>query len=154
MQFSIKTDKPKTTAEKKTYSKLDQTNKVEDKNNSFLSLLESIVPSTKEETRGINELWQKLPDIEKRFLASPNQAHLEEYKNLVKDIIDEILKKNTVLTEAKKRGRNDQKVLIIVKVIDQNIQILAQTMLSPNNSAFGLLKQMEKIRGLLRDIKE
>ncbi len=154
MQFSIKTDKPKTTAEKKTYSKLDQSNKVEDKNNSFLSLLESIVPSTKEETRGINELWQKLPEIEKRFLASPSQVHLEEYKSLVKDIIDEILKKNTVLTEAKKRGRNDQKVLIIVKVIDQNIQILAQTMLSPHNSAFGLLKQMEKIRGLLRDIKE
>jgi uncharacterized protein len=154
MQFSIKTDKPKSTSEKKTFSKLDQTAKLEDKNNSFLSLLESIVPSSKEETKGINELWQKLPDIEKRFLASPSQAHLEEYKNLVKDIIDEILKKNTVLTEAKKRGRNDQKILMTVKIIDQNIQILAQTMLSPNNSAFGLLKQMEKIRGLLRDIKE
>jgi uncharacterized protein YaaR (DUF327 family) len=41
-----------------------------------------------------------------------------------------------------------------VKILDENIQILASTMLSPQNSAFSLLKQLERIRGLLMDLKE
>ena len=52
------------------------------------------------------------------------------------------------------RGRNDKKILMTVKILDENIQILASTMLSPQNSAFSLLKQLERIRGLLMDLKE
>lgn len=120
----------------------------------FLELLEAIVPSDKDETREINELWQKLPDIEKKFLNEPNSYNLAEYKKLVKDILDAIMKNNTTLSMARQRGRNDKKILMSVKVIDENIQLLAMTMLNPANSAFSLLKQIEKIRGLLMDIKE
>lgn len=120
----------------------------------FLELLEAIVPSDKDETREINELWQKLPDTEKKFLNEPNSYHLAEYRKLVKDILDAIMKNNTTLSMARQRGRNDKKILMSVKVIDENIQLLAMTMLNPANSAFSLLKQIEKIRGLLMDIKE
>ncbi len=155
MHFPINTDKPKVNSEKKSSSlKSENSAKITERNSSFLSLLESIVPSTNEETRGINELWQKLPDVEKKFLNQPSSLHLEEYKKLVKDIIKEILKNNTKLVQARQRGRNDNKVLMTVKIIDETIHLLASTMLSSNNSAFSLLKQMEKIRGLLTDIKE
>jgi uncharacterized protein YaaR (DUF327 family) len=56
--------------------------------------------------------------------------------------------------QARQRGRMDKKVLMTVKVIDENIQLLAMTMLNPANSAFGLLKQIEKIRGLLLDLNK
>lgn len=121
---------------------------------SFLEILETIVPSTKEETREINLLWQKLPDLEKRFLKEPNQENLNLYKNLVKDITNAIIKNNMKLSQARQRGRSDKKILMTVKIIDENIQILAMTMLNPANSAFHLLKQLERIRGLLMDIKE
>lgn len=124
------------------------------KQSSFLEILESIVPSTKAETREINLLWQKLPDIERRFLREPNQENLNLYKNLVKDIINSILKNNMKLSQARQKGRSDKKILMTVKIIDENIQILAMTMLNPANSAFSLLKQMERIRGLLMDILE
>ena len=98
--------------------------------------------------------WQKLPEMEKRFLASPSLENMNEYKKLVKDITNTILKNNTELTQARQRGRNDKKILMTVKILDENIQILASTMLSPQNSAFSLLKQIERIRGLLMDLKE
>lgn len=121
--------------------------------NSFLAILESIVPSTQESTRELNELWKQLPDLEKRFLNQPSHQHLTEYKVLVKNIVDSILKTNYKTFRAKLRGRNDHKLLTYVKVIDENLQILTHTMLSPANSAFSLLKQVEKIRGLLMDLK-
>lgn len=155
MQFSINTDKPKATTDKNSKGiKSDGSTKIKELDHSFMSVLESIVPSDKEETREINELWQRLPEMEKRFINSPNQENLIEYKKLVKDITNTILKKNTQLNQARQRGRNDKKILMTVKILDENIHILATTMLSPNNSAFSLLKQIERIRGLLMDLKE
>ncbi|MBK8398400.1 MAG: DUF327 family protein [Leptospiraceae bacterium] len=155
MQFSINPNKSNPTTDKNSKGiKSDGSSKIKDKENSFLSILESIAPSDKEQTREINELWQRLPDMEKRFLAAPSQDNLNEYKKLVKDITNTILKNNTQLTQARQRGRNDKKILMTVKVLDENIQILASTMLSPHNSAFSLLKQIERIRGLLMDLKE
>ncbi|MCB1189340.1 MAG: DUF327 family protein [Leptospiraceae bacterium] len=121
--------------------------------NSFLAILEAIVPSNQESTRELNELWKQLPDLEKRFLKQPSHQNLTEYKMLVRNIVEAILKTNYKTHRAKLRGRTDNKLLTYVKVIDENLQILTQTMLSPANSAFSLLKQVEKIRGLLMDLK-
>jgi uncharacterized protein len=121
---------------------------------SFLDILEKIAPSNSETTREINQLWQMLPETEKLFLKEPNQKNLDTYKNLIKDITNAILKHNIELVQARQRGRNDKKILMTVKVIDQNIQILATTMLSTNNSAFHLLKQLDRIRGLLLDLQK
>lgn len=148
-------DSVKSTNEKKSKSlKTESAGSVSQKDSSFLDILEQIVPSHREETREINELWQKLPDAEKNFLKEPNRHNLETYKILVKDITNAILKSNTELVQAKQRGRMDKKILMTVKVIDENIQILAMTMLNPANSAFNLLKQIEKIRGLLLDLSK
>lgn len=68
MQFSINPNKSNPTTDKNSKGiKSDGSSKIKDKENSFLSILESIAPSDKEQTREINELWQRLPDMEKRF---------------------------------------------------------------------------------------
>jgi uncharacterized protein YaaR (DUF327 family) len=152
--FGTNTDSVKTTQEKKTKTAKSESPQNINAGSSFIEILESIVPSDKEDTREINELWQKLPDSEKRFLKEPNNENLNQYKMLVKDIINAIMKSNTMLVQARQRGKNDKKILMSVKIIDDNIQLLAMTMLSPNNSAFNLLKQIEKIRGLLMDLKQ
>lgn len=132
----------------------EESSTTENESNSFLSILESIAPSGQESTRGLNELWRKLPEIEKRFLNTPSQQNMNEYKSLVKEITNHILQTNVQIVQARRRGRHDKKMLLTVKVIDENLQILATTMLSPYNSAFALLKQIEKIRGLLMDLQE
>jgi uncharacterized protein YaaR (DUF327 family) len=151
----IESLKNNNTNEKKSKTlKSEGTSPVSQKDSSFLEILEQIVPSTREETREINVLWQKLPDVERNFLQEPNRKNLETYKELVKDITNAIIKSNTSLVQARQRGRMDKKVLMTVKVIDENIQLLAMTMLNPANSAFGLLKQIERIRGLLLDLNK
>lgn len=122
------------------------------KDNSFLSVLESIVPTTNENTAELNYLWRELPDKEKNFLNSPNTTSLEEYKSIVRKIIQLIIQKNTKLVLARRRGEADQKILHTIKIIDENIQLLATNMVNKNNSAFAMLKEIEKIRGLLFDL--
>lgn len=155
MKIHLNTETTKSTQDKKSRTvKTEGSVNIENKEPSFLDILEAIVPSSKEETREINQLWQKLPDMEKRFLKEPNHENMESYKKLIKEITSAIVKNNMQLTQARQRGRNDKKILMSVKIIDENIQILAMTMLNPGNSAFSLLKQVEKIRGLLMDLKE
>jgi uncharacterized protein YaaR (DUF327 family) len=155
MKIVTNTESLKSSPEKKSRTvRSESSGSVENKEPNFLEILEAIVPSSKEETREINQLWQKLPDIEKRFLKEPNQENLNSYKTLVKEITSAILKNNMQLVQARQRGRGDKKILMSVKIIDENIQVLAMTMLNPANSAFSLLKQIERIRGLLMDLKE
>ncbi|GBF43435.1 hypothetical protein LPTSP2_27320 [Leptospira ellinghausenii] len=126
---------------------------VDEAKQSFLEILESIVPSGKEETRELNELWKDLPDLEKDLIKDPNHKNLESYKKHIKQIAELILKKNYKVMQAAQRGRNDQKDVRYVKVVDEKLDLLAKTMFSPNNSAFVILKQLDEIRGLLIDLK-
>ena len=73
---------------------------------------------------------------------------------MVKDIMNLILEKNTKLEMGKRRGPASDGGYMVVKVIDDKIQLLATTILSKSNSAFTLLKQLESIRGLLIDLSE
>ncbi|TGL15158.1 YaaR family protein [Leptospira meyeri] len=126
---------------------------VDESKQSFLEILESIVPSGKEETRELNELWKDLPDLEKDLIKDPNHKNLESYKKHIKQIAELILRKNYKVMQAPQRGRNDQKDVRYVKVVDEKLDLLAKTMFSPNNSAFVILKQLDEIRGLLIDLK-
>ncbi|MCZ8341614.1 MAG: DUF327 family protein [Leptospira sp.] len=130
-----------------------KTEKVDESKQSFLEILESIVPASGENTKELNELWKDLPDLEKKLIADPNHKHLNEYKEHIKQIASLILKKNYKIQQAPLRGRNDQRDIRFVKIVDEKLDILAKTMFSPSNSAFAILKQLDEIRGLLIDVK-
>ncbi|TGN20312.1 YaaR family protein [Leptospira idonii] len=130
-----------------------KTSSPDSSNLSFLEILESIVPSDQENTKELNELWKDLPDLEKALIANPNHSNLKEYKEHIKQIAQLIMKKNHKVMQAPTRGRNDNKDIRYVKVLDEKLDLLARTMFSPNNSAFAILKQLDDIRGLLIDIK-
>ncbi len=132
--------------------KTESVSKPED--TSFINILESIIPSSQENTKDLNELWRHIPELEKEFLKTPSYENLEKYKAHIKTITEIVLQKNHKLVQARQRGRTDKKILMSVKIVDEKLQILTLTMLSPNNSAFNLLKQMEEIRGLLMDMMQ
>lgn len=127
---------------------------VEPVNHTFLEVLEQVAPSNREETRDLNLLWRDLPGIEKKLLATPNHKNLDEYKEHIKAITSLILKKNMKIQSYYKRKNEDTKVLSVIRIIDDNLQVLAGLIMDPGNAAFALMKRMTDIRGLLLDIKE
>lgn len=153
MIINNKNTKPLSSSTQKKDSDRLKSEKIDESKQSFLDILESIVPAGEENTKELNELWKDLPDLEKKLISDPNHKNLKEYKDHIKQIASLILKKNYKVQQAPLRGRNDQKDIRFVKVIDEKLDILASTMFSPSNSAFTILKQLDEIRGLLIDVK-
>jgi uncharacterized protein YaaR (DUF327 family) len=146
-------NKPSSTSSRKNASDRLKEKESIPSNQTFLDILESIVPSNQESTRELNELWKDLPDLEKALIANPNHKNLSEYKEHIKQIAQLILKKNHKVIQVPSRGRNDTKDIRYVKILDDKLDLLANTMFSPTNSAFAILKQLDEIRGLLIDLK-
>ncbi|MCB1309625.1 MAG: DUF327 family protein [Leptospiraceae bacterium] len=121
----------------------------------FQSLLEEVLPPDDNEAVDLHRLWEKLPDAERDFLANPTDAHLETYREVVKNIAAITLRRNTRVQKVKRRNRNGEMVeLSVLEIIDERLQKMAHLMQSPGNSAFQLLKTVEEIRGILLDVRE
>ncbi|MCU0823300.1 MAG: YaaR family protein [Leptospira sp.] len=153
MKINNKNSKSISSSSQKKDSERLKSEKVDESKQSFLEILESIVPASEENTKELNELWKDLPDLEKKLISDPNHKNLNEYKEHIKQIASLILKKNYKIQQAPLRGRNDQRDIRFVKIVDEKLDILARTMFSPSNSAFTILKQLDEIRGLLIDVK-
>ena len=119
----------------------------------FKDILESILPSGQDSTKELNELWSHLPDTEKKFISFPSHDNMLEYRKLINEILNGIMKKNVRLETAQRRNRNDQKNLKTVRYIEDKLQVLAKIIVDPSNAAFQLMTQFQDIRGLLLDIK-
>jgi len=102
----------------------------------------------------IEELMTDLQDQEKRFLDSQSLYELEKYKALIKKILKMILEngfesRRLDLTSREKRMGKVEKT--VIDKIDENLIKLAQ-MITRSSDAFGLLKTIEEIRGLILDL--
>lgn len=102
----------------------------------------------------IEELMTDLQDQEKRFLDSQSLYELEKYKALIKKILKMILengfesRKLDLTSREKRMGRAEKTV---IDKIDENLIKLAQ-LITQKSDAFGLLKTIEEIRGLIFDL--
>ena len=118
----------------------------------FASEVEGIISS--ETSYGIDELITDLQDQEKRFLDSQSLYELERYKLLVKKILKMILEKGfkhqklEPSPREKRLGRGEKE---IIKEIDENLIALSR-MITTSSDAFGLMKKIEEIRGLIFDL--
>ncbi|HPS57109.1 MAG TPA: DUF327 family protein [Spirochaetota bacterium] len=118
----------------------------------FAAEVEGIISSVY--AGGIDELMTDLQDQEKRFLDSQSLYELERYKLLVKKILRMILEqgfesqKLEPTTREKRLGRAEK---TIIKQIDENLVGLSR-MITVKSDAFGLMKKIEEIRGLIFDL--
>lgn len=120
----------------------------------FHKILEEVLPSGDETTSELNQLWQILPDMEKKLLESPITENLMEYRELVKKIASVTLKQNFRIKKIKRKLKNSETIeLSVIEVLNEKLQQMTRVMQSPDNSAFFLLKTLEDIRGLLLDIR-
>lgn len=118
----------------------------------FAAEVEGIISS--EYAGGIDELMTDLKDQEKRFLDSQSLYELERYKLLVKKILKMILEqgfesqKLEPTSREKRLGRAEK---TIIRQIDENLVSLSR-MITVKSDAFGLMKKIEEIRGLIFDL--
>lgn len=103
---------------------------------------------------GIDELMTDLQDQEKRFLDSQSLYELERYRILVKKILRMILEQgfeSQKLEPTSREKRSGRAEKIIIKKIDENLVELSR-MITVKSDAFGLMKKIGEIRGLIFDL--
>ena len=152
MQVKILTE---TDYRKKPVKKRDEsTAAVQGEGNSFLNILEEVLPSSIEGNQNLHELWSMLPEREKNLIENPSNKNLEDYREVVRQIASQTLNKNVRLKKIYRKNRRNEKVeLHVIEYLDSRIQKMAVMMHSRENSAFNILKTLDEIRGILLDLK-
>jgi len=118
----------------------------------FAAEVEGIISS--DYAGGIDELMTDLQDQEKRFLDSQSLYELERYKLLVKKILRMILEQGFEthkLEPSPREKRLGKAEKTIIRQIDENLVNLSR-MITVKSDAFGLMKKIEEIRGLIFDL--
>ncbi|MDH5654381.1 MAG: YaaR family protein [Spirochaetia bacterium] len=152
MQVKILTE---TDYRKKTINKRKSSASVQPlSENSFLNILEEVLPSSLDENKSLHELWSILPDAEKDLIETPSNENLNHYKDVVRQIASQTISMNVRLKKIYRKNRNNEKVeLNVIEYLDSRIQKMAVMMQSSGNTAFNILKTLDEIRGILLDLK-
>jgi len=152
MQVKILTE---TDYRKKPLKKRDESiSPVHSGGNSFLNILEEVLPSGIAENQNLHELWSRLPEMEKNLIENPSNKNLDDYRETVRQIASQTLNKNVRLKKIYRKNKRNEKVeLHVIEYLDSRIQKMAVMMHSRENSAFNILKTLDEIRGILLDLK-
>jgi hypothetical protein len=116
---------------------------------SFESALYDVV--SVETNRSVDALMSDLREQERRFIDIQNLVELAKYKQLLQKILKLIMADGFQCSTVPRR-RKDRADFLIVKTINEKVDILAKTLASPENKAFALMGTIEEIRGLLLDL--
>jgi len=122
----------------------------------FLDILKEVLPVQDDDSRELHELWAGLPSAEKDLLEKSSEENLKKYRNLVRRIALDTIKKNVRIKSLKRKSSHSGETIEmkVVDVIDERLQKMALLMHSPGNSAFAMLRAMDEIRGMLLDLRE
>ena len=123
--------------------------------NSFLDLLTEVLPASTPERASLQNLWSQMPQAERDLVDNPSKENLGAYQDLVRAIarqtLDEAMKVEKRTRPATfSRAQNE---LTTVRIIDEKLHRMALVMLSPENSAFSMMKSLAEIRGFLMDMR-
>ena len=121
----------------------------------FLDMLNEVLPAEGADSAELNRLWADLPDAQERLLNQPSKENLSFYKELIRKILSATLRLNTSVESLKRKGKSPGETVELhyVRIIDARLDSMAELIRSPRNAAFGLLKAMEGIRGILLDLR-
>ena len=121
----------------------------------FLQVLDDILAPQEAGNTELHELWSRLPETERDMLDNPSEKNFVTYRELVRNIARETLRKNVQVVKKERRSKHGETVeLRYIKIIDQRLQQMALMIQSPSNSAFAMLRAAEEIRGMLLDSRE
>lgn len=139
-----------TPGKNRVHSRGEKKGTAESSRSSFTDALGEQVTKNHENT--VENLLNDLEEKEKRFLDQETLADLNEYKAIVKKILELVVNEGFETKTVTSRRPTSNKEYFIVGKIDEKLKQLALSVTSPSSGSFSLLKQCEEIRGLIFDL--
>lgn len=131
---------------------IDNTKKVQQKDSSFkFTLISSI--QEKELQEKLNGLMQEISNQGDILSKHMDIRDMKKYRGLVKSFMNEVISRSHEFSRENfldRRGRH--RVYGIVRLVDKNLDELAQELMSDEKDHLNILSKIDEIKGLLLDI--
>lgn len=101
----------------------------------------------------LNGLMSKIDEQGKKIADHMDIRDMKKYRGLVKDFINEVVNRSHSFERENfldRRGRH--RVYGMIKLVDKNLDDLAQELVSEEKDHLSILGRVDEIRGLLLDI--
>lgn len=129
----------------------ERTGKVEGKGSVFLEELDTV--QTAHAKKVLDEILRDVDEVGKALIGVPTYPNLLQYKEKVKEFMEEVLER---LYRPKERiGRSllaRQKVYTLIERIDQELDALTEDLLKSQTKQIDLASKVDGIRGMLVDL--
>lgn len=133
-------------------SSINQTNNVQQTDDSFRFTLTSAIEDADLQTK-INNMLKDISLQGKLIARHMDIREMKRYRGLIKDFINEVVNRSHKFSRENfldHRGRH--RVYGIIRLIDENLDELAQELVEDEKSQIDILSRIGEIEGLLLDI--
>ena len=133
-------------------SSLGQTNHVQPTDDSFRFTLTSAIEDADLQTK-INNMLQDINVQGKLIARHMDIREMKRYRGLIRDFLNEIVNRSHKFSRENfldRRGRH--RVYGIIRLIDENLDELAQELVEDEKNQIDILSRIGEIEGLLLDI--
>ena len=133
-------------------SSVNRTNNVQPTDDSFRFTLTSAIEDADLQTK-INNMLQDINVQGKLIARHMDIREMKRYRGLIRDFLNEIVNRSHKFSRENfldRRGRH--RVYGIIRLIDENLDELAQELMKDEQDHLAILAKIGEIRGLLLDI--
>lgn len=131
---------------------IEQTTQTQPTDGSFKFMLASHVEEAELQAR-LNTLMEEITMQGERLYKRRDVRDMKRYRGLVKEFLNEVVTHSHTFTRENfldRRGRH--RVYGIIRLIDENLDQLAQELMKDEKDNLAILDKIGEIRGLLLDI--
>lgn len=131
---------------------VEQTKQVQESDGSFKFTLASHIEESELQTR-LNTLMEEITMQGEKLGKRRDVKDMKHYRGLIKDFMNEIVSRSHNFSRENfldRRGRH--RVYGIIRLVDQNLDELAQELMKDEQDHIAILDKIGEIQGLLLDI--
>ena len=131
---------------------IDNTQKIRQKDDSFKFTLISSIQEKDLQAR-LNGLMKEISEQGDKIAKHMDIKDMKKYRALVKDFMNEVVSRSHEFSRENfldRRGRH--RVYGIVRLVDENLDELAQELMNDEKDHINILSKIDEIKGLLLDI--
>ena len=131
---------------------VEQANKVQETDGSFKFTLVSHIEEAELQAR-LNTLMEEITMQGDKLAKKRDVRDMKHYRGLIKDFLNEVVTRSHGFSRENfldRRGRH--RVYGIIRLIDDNLDQLAQELMKDEQDHLAILNKIGEIRGLLLDI--
>lgn len=131
---------------------VDHTQKVQETDSSFKFMLASHIEEGELQEK-ITALMEEITQQGERISKKKDIRDMKKYRSLIKEFMNEVVNHSHEFTRENfldKRGRH--RVYGIIRLVDENLDALAQALVKEEKDNMEILSKIGEIRGLLLDL--